>query len=147
VNRIDEQHPLEEPGEPRQRHVAQEPRAQHDDRAPTLAQGRGVGDDGMTARFVSRPGVALAQGARSQRDRVAHQAEATKTSARMRRGVQERLPDHSCSRPLEPVKLVAVEPPRDIRRAFDMMKGGLLWLIGIPLPIIILIALFTNWLS
>jgi hypothetical protein len=28
----------------------------------------------------------------------------------------------------------------------DMLKGGLLWLIGIPLPIIILIALFTNWL-
>jgi hypothetical protein len=25
---------------------------------------------------------------------------------------------------------------------FPMMKGGLLWLIGIPLPIIILLALF-----
>jgi hypothetical protein len=28
----------------------------------------------------------------------------------------------------------------------DMLKGGLLWMIGIPLPVIILIALFTNWL-
>jgi hypothetical protein len=34
-----------------------------------------------------------------------------------------------------------------MRRAPTMLKGGLLWLIGIPLPIIILIALFTNWLS
>jgi hypothetical protein len=27
-----------------------------------------------------------------------------------------------------------------------MLKGGLLWLIGIPLPIILLIYFFTNWL-
>ena len=25
-------------------------------------------------------------------------------------------------------------------------KGALLWLIGIPLPVILVIALFTNWL-
>jgi hypothetical protein len=28
-----------------------------------------------------------------------------------------------------------------------MLKGGLLWLIGIPLPIILIIFFFTNWLS
>jgi len=27
-----------------------------------------------------------------------------------------------------------------------MLKGGLLWLIGIPLPIILLIYFFTPWL-
>ena len=27
-----------------------------------------------------------------------------------------------------------------------MFKGGLLWLIGIPLPVILVIAFFTNWL-
>jgi len=27
-----------------------------------------------------------------------------------------------------------------------MLKGGLLWLIGIPLPIILLIYFFTGWL-
>jgi len=27
-----------------------------------------------------------------------------------------------------------------------MLKGGLLWLIGIPLPIILLIYFFTSWL-
>jgi hypothetical protein len=36
--------------------------------------------------------------------------------------------------------------PGIFRWETDMLKGGLLWLIGIPLPIIILIALFTNWL-
>ena len=42
-----------------------------------------------------------------------------------------------------------VAPPlnRDSNEGIDsMMKGGLLWLIGIPLPIILVIALFTNWL-
>jgi hypothetical protein len=37
--------------------------------------------------------------------------------------------------------------PGIFERETDMFKGGLLWLIGIPLPIIIVIALFTNWLS
>jgi len=27
-----------------------------------------------------------------------------------------------------------------------MLKGSLLWLIGIPLPVILLIYFFTNWL-
>jgi len=27
-----------------------------------------------------------------------------------------------------------------------MLKGGLLWLIGIPIPIILLIYFFTSWL-
>ncbi len=30
--------------------------------------------------------------------------------------------------------------------SFAMLKGGLLWLIGIPLPIILLIYFFTGWL-
>jgi hypothetical protein len=34
------------------------------------------------------------------------------------------------------------EPEKEI----IMLKGGLLWLIGIPLPIILLIFLFTDWL-
>ncbi len=36
--------------------------------------------------------------------------------------------------------------PGTLEREIDMLKGGLLWMIGIPLPVIILIALFTNWL-
>jgi len=28
-----------------------------------------------------------------------------------------------------------------------MLKGGLLWLIGIPLPVILLIYFFTPWLK
>ncbi|WP_375460737.1 hypothetical protein [uncultured Enterovirga sp.] len=48
---------------------------------------------------------------------------------------------------MEPVKHVAVVAPFSSRRTTTMMKGGLLWLIGIPLPIILLIALFTNWLK
>ncbi|GJD67891.1 hypothetical protein [Methylobacterium gnaphalii] len=28
----------------------------------------------------------------------------------------------------------------------EMLKGGLLWLIGIPLPVILLIYFFTPWL-
>ncbi|WP_238178750.1 hypothetical protein, partial [Methylobacterium oxalidis] len=41
--------------------------------------------------------------------------------------------------------------PRPLKRAkfqrrVAMLKGGLLWLIGIPLPIILLIYFFTNWL-
>jgi hypothetical protein len=31
-------------------------------------------------------------------------------------------------------------------RSSAMLKGGLLWLIGIPLPIILLIYFFTGWL-
>jgi hypothetical protein len=31
-------------------------------------------------------------------------------------------------------------------RSSAMLKGGLLWLIGIPLPVILLIYFFTNWL-
>lgn len=31
-------------------------------------------------------------------------------------------------------------------RSLTMLKGGLLWLIGIPLPVILLIYFFTNWL-
>jgi hypothetical protein len=27
-----------------------------------------------------------------------------------------------------------------------MLKGGLLWLIGIPLPVILIIYFFTGWL-
>ena len=38
-----------------------------------------------------------------------------------------------------------VDPQIEIRRS-DMMKGGLLWLIGIPLPII-LILFFMGYLS
>ncbi|KAB1078863.1 hypothetical protein [Methylobacterium soli] len=33
-----------------------------------------------------------------------------------------------------------------VQRRIVMLKGGLLWLIGIPLPIILLIYFFTNWL-
>ena len=36
--------------------------------------------------------------------------------------------------------------PHEITWETDMLKGGLLWLIGIPLPII-LILFFMGWLS
>jgi hypothetical protein len=45
----------------------------------------------------------------------------------------------------EPVIVQFVVPTR-ITRETDMLKGGLLWLIGIPLPII-LILFFMGWLS
>jgi hypothetical protein len=46
---------------------------------------------------------------------------------------------------LEPATAQFVVPTRNTRET-DMLKGGLLWLIGIPLPII-LILFFMGWLS
>jgi hypothetical protein len=46
---------------------------------------------------------------------------------------------------LEPAIVQFVIKTRNIRET-DMLKGGLLWLIGIPLPII-LILFFMGWLS
>jgi hypothetical protein len=42
--------------------------------------------------------------------------------------------------PLGPSRIEAVEAPR--REIMSFGKGALLWLIGIPLPIILLLALF-----
>jgi hypothetical protein len=46
---------------------------------------------------------------------------------------------------MEPAAQAYVVPPTTIWR-FAMLKGGLLWLIGIPLPII-LILFFLGYLS
>ena len=46
---------------------------------------------------------------------------------------------------LEP-ETVQVVIPTGSRQEMTMLKGGLLWLIGIPLPII-LILFFMGWLS
>lgn len=47
---------------------------------------------------------------------------------------------------MEPVKLVEVGDAYSRRRNKTMMKGGLLWLVGIPIPII-LILFFMGYLS
>jgi hypothetical protein len=46
---------------------------------------------------------------------------------------------------VEPATVQFVVPPRNTGR-LEMLKGGLLWLIGIPLPII-LILFFLGYLS
>jgi len=36
---------------------------------------------------------------------------------------------------------------RTSARDFNILKGGLLWLIGIPIPVILIVYFFTNWLN
>jgi hypothetical protein len=47
---------------------------------------------------------------------------------------------------MEPGPEAYVVPPTTVSGGFTMLKGGLLWLIGIPLPII-LILFFLGYLS
>ncbi len=44
---------------------------------------------------------------------------------------------------MEPLCSLAVRPSSDCEKERSMLKGGLLWLIGIPIPIIILLMIFV----
>jgi len=65
----------------------------------------------------------------------------------MEQGIPARAPGNSCPA-ITFAELATAQfvVPTRITWETDMLKGGLLWLIGIPLPII-LILFFMGWLS